>query len=307
MGLMDAIKRLFGLGQPRLDERFGAPLESSGGGGKDISELARRLGMAEAELEAVAIGYESFWIPKRDGGRREILAPHPPLKQAQRCILRRVLKRLRSHPAATGFERGRSIVTNARAHVGAAVVVRMDIEKFFTSTSARRVRDYFRAIGWDRKAAALLTRLCTHDDGLPQGAPTSPRLSNLVNHGLDARLFALAESIQAVYTRYADDITFSFPVDNREATYAAIRTTKHVADECGYRIHHRRKLRVARRHQSQRVTGLVVNRQVALPRRTRRWLRAVEHRLNVGQEATLSEAQLAGWRALEHMIETQRG
>ena len=80
------------------------------------------------------------------------------------------------------------IHSNAVAHQGQDVVVRVDLVDFFTTTRAERVQRYFRRIGWNRPAARILTRLCTFDNGLPQGAPTSPRLSNLVNYRLDVRL-----------------------------------------------------------------------------------------------------------------------
>jgi hypothetical protein len=162
------------------------------GRGHGAAELARRLGLSEVELRAVEPVYRPFTIPKRSGGTRQLLAPDDRLKAVQRRILRRLLRRLRCHPAAAGFERGRSVVTNALPHVGKPVVVRLDLKDFFPSTRASRVRRYFRKIGWDREATWLLVRLCTHQGGLPQGAPTSPRLSNLVNHRLDARLAALA-------------------------------------------------------------------------------------------------------------------
>src|SRR2546426_7773151 len=137
------------------------------GKGFGVEELARRLGMSVEELRAVEPSYREFTIPKRLGGTRRILAPNDELKALQRRILHRLLSRLRCHPAANGFERGRSIVSNARAHVGKAVVLRMDLKDFFPSTRARRVRRYFRKIGWNRPAARLLVRLCTHEGGLP--------------------------------------------------------------------------------------------------------------------------------------------
>src|SRR5262249_42451022 len=155
------------------------------GKGHGIQELARRLGMSLEELRAVSPSYREFSLPKRSGGTRRILAPVDELKAVQRRILRRLLSRLKCHPAVNGFERGRSIVTNARPHVRKAVVLQMDLKDFFPSTGVRRVRAYFRKIGWNREAANLLVRLCTYEGGLPQGAPTSPRLSNLVNYRLD--------------------------------------------------------------------------------------------------------------------------
>ncbi|MHC4949226.1 MAG: reverse transcriptase family protein, partial [Planctomycetota bacterium] len=260
-----------------------------------------------ADLAAVDARYRAFDIPKRDGrGRRRILAPAPELKAVQRRILRRVLALLVAHPAATGFERGQSIVTNARRHAGRAVVVRLDIVDFFPSTTARRVHDFFRRVGWSREAARRLTDLCTRDGGLPQGAPTSPRLANLVNYRLDTRLARLADVCGAVYTRYADDLCFSTDGDDGGRVGRIITAAAMIAGDEHYRLHRRRKRHVRRRHQQQRVTGLVVNDRVGLPRTTRRRLRAIEHHLATGRPASLTEAQLAGWRALRSMIETQR-
>jgi len=292
----------------------------------DSMELSRRLGLPLTDLEAVDTGYHEFDLPKRSGGTRRIAAPNPALKAVQRRINRRLLARLGVHPCTTGFRRHCSIVTNAAPHVGRAVVLRMDVRDFFASTAARRVRDCFRAIGWDKPAAKLLTRLTTHDGALPQGAPTSPTLSNVVNFALDARLTAMAKRMAlrhdnprtlepvsvartiaagVFYTRYADDLTFSFGLDDHAAVEAVIWMTKEVLADYGYRLHQRRKLSIRRRHQSQRITGLVVNDAVALPRRTRRRLRAVRHHLATGRPATLTADQLAGWDAFERMIRAQ--
>jgi len=279
--------------------------EADGGGTLTVAELARRLGVAEAELRALRPAYRRFQIPKRAGGQRTIYEPEESLKRVQRLLLRRLLRRRAAHPAAHGFERGRSIVTCARPHARRAVVLRMDIRDFFASTKAGRVEKYFRRVGWDAEAASLLARLCTHEGGLPQGAPTSPRLSNLVNYRLDARLAALARKCGAAYTRYADDLTFSFAADDRASVHRVIRVTKKILGEAEYRLHTDKKLRVLRRHQRQTVAGLVVNERVRLPRRTRRRLRAVEHRASGWQGATLTPAQLEGWRALQKMIAEQ--
>jgi RNA-directed DNA polymerase len=285
--------------------------------GRGVDELGRRLGLTVEELLAVPITYREFAIPKRSGGSRTISAPDGPLKGLQRRIRRRLLARLECHPAATGFERGKSIVTNARPHAGKAVVVHMDIKDFFPSTSVERIRRHFRGLGWNREATELLLRLCTHRGGLPQGAPTSPRLSNLVNWRLDARLSGLAAKFGATYTRYADDITFSFDADEPTVihaligvtkpttVHAVIGMTKHIVAREGYALHQRRKLHIRRRHNQQLVTGLVVNERVALPRRTRRWLRSVEHHAARGLPTTLTPAQLAGWRALRAMVAKQ--
>lgn len=279
----------------------------TGGGGRSPVELAERAGVALSELEAVPIRYHAFELPKRSGGTRTIHAPDPALKTIQRQIYHRVLKRLPVHAAVTGFRPGYSIASNAACHVGQAVVVRMDIKDFFGSTTAKRVEKYLRHIGWSKAAAALLTRLCTHEGALPQGAPTSPVLANAVNFSMDTRLAGLARKHGAVYTRYADDLTFSFAEDQHKAIEQVIYFTKEIVQDVGgYRLHQKRKLRIRRRHQQQNVTGLVVNERIALPRKTRRWLRAVDHRMQHGGAATLTPQQRQGWAALEHMIATHR-
>jgi len=275
------------------------------GDGHGVEELARRLDVSAVELSAARPNYRTFSMPKRSGGTRWIDVPEPGLKALQRRCLRRILARLRSHPNATGFERGHSIVTNAILHAGKAVVVRTDIRDFFPATRAGRVRRYFRCVGWNREAAGLLTRLCTYDGRLPQGAPTSPRLSNLVNYRMDARLAAMANHFGAAYTRYADDMTLSFEQDDRDAVHGAIRMMKLVLNDFGYRLHQRRKLQIRRRHQQQFITGLVVNARVNLPRVTRRRLRAIEHHLRTNRPATLTARQFAGWQALREMIAQQ--
>ncbi len=291
-------------------------------GTRSVDELARWLRVDRAELRSTVVSYTTFTVPKRTGGQRTLLAPDAPLKRVQRQILRRLLAKLQVHPCATGFERGHSIVTNARPHVGQEVVIKFDVRDFFGSTDARRVRAYFRFIGWDDEAADLLTQLCTYNGALPQGAPTSPRLSNLVNQKLDERLAKLADHYDMGYSRYADDITLSgkamLPVDSvtnpktmqrsydpRVRATTMIYAVKHILSEFGYRLHTEKKLRIARRHDRQLVTGLVVNQKVQLPRKTRRWLRAVEHRLATKRESTLTPEQLAGWRSLERMVKEQ--
>lgn len=285
------------------------PTEQAPSGRLNLQELARRLGVTPQELRAFRPSYRRFSIRKRSGGTRTILAPDAPLKLIQRKVLRRVLGRLRAHPAARGFERGQSILTNALPHVGKGVVLRMDLEDFFTSTKAPRIEAYFRHIGWEAEPAGILAHLCTCEDSLPQGAPTSPRLSNLVNYALDARLAAAAAKLGCDYTRYADDITFSgparggTPAESGGRINQLIWLTKRILSDFDYLPHLKKKLQIRRRHQRQQVTGLVVNDRVNLPRTVRRRLRAIEHHMRTGRPATLSTQQLSGWRALRSMVD----
>ncbi len=206
----------------------------------------------------------------------------------------------------------------------------MDLKDFFEATKAGRVREFFLRLGWDKEAAGILVKLCTHRGGLPPGAPTSPRLSNLVNYRMDCRLTALAKGGKkplefyyrnprtghqvlekasdggaAIYSRYADDLTFSFPSADPRAIHRLIFFVRWIVEDEGYALHVKKKLQIRRRHDRQQVTGLVVNDRVNLPRSVRRRLRAVEHHLRTGRPATLTPSQLAGWKALQAMITTQ--
>lgn len=277
------------------------------GEGLGIEELATRLGIDAHTLRVGQPVYERREIPKRRRGTTRVLhVPDDRTKTIQRAILRRLLARLRAHPAAMGFEHGRSIVHNALPHVGRPVIARLDLVDFFPSTRAERIDAYFRRIGWDAESAAYLTKWTTHKGGLPQGAPTSPRLSNLVNYYLDVQIARHMEVRKGTYTRYADDITLGFPTWHPRYGRGRIQWVRRLVKVHGYRLHGPPKLRVMPRHGRQLVTGLVVNETVHLPRETRRLLRAVRHRKATGREATMTDAQLAGWTALEAMIRNQR-
>lgn len=268
-----------------------------------LDELARRLASCGIDPLTLQPTYHTFTITKRNGKPRRIDAPDEPTKRVQRAILRRVLAGIPSHPAAHGFERGRSVVTNASVHTDSQVVIKMDIRNFFNATRAERVLGFYRRFGWDEASAARLVELTTLRGGLPQGAPTSPRLANLVNYRLDASLAALAAKVSARYTRYADDMTFSLDVDDPSAFNTIIGITRDALSDFGYEVHWRKTLHLRRTHQRQTVTGIVVNDGVSLARETRHWLRAVEHHLKQGRPATLTPTQLAGWRAYEAMID----
>lgn len=275
------------------------------GRGFGIDELARRLEVSVEELTSISPDYAERFIEKRSGGSRRLLVPSQKLKELQQRILKRLLARLSVHPAATGFEPGTSIVHNAAQHTDQAVVICMDVRDFFPQTTADRVTAYFQRIGWDREAAELLTNLTTWESGLPQGALTSPRLSNLVNLVLDSRIERFVHRRKGTYTRYADDICISFPKDYPKRVRGTVQVVRRHLKAFGYELNGK-KTRILRQHQQQKVTGLVVNDRVNVPRRIRRKLRAVEHRLNTGQRATMTREQLAGWKALLAMVEKQR-
>ena len=265
-----------------------------------VAALATAMGCSVSELRFLAYDrrvstithYRRFSIPKKSGGLREISAPMPRLKRAQEWILSEILSRIELHPAAHGFRKGRSILTNARPHVGMDVVINADLEDFFPTISYRRVRGVFRSFGYSEQIATIFALLCCEPpaervelDGrqyhvargerrLPQGAPSSPALTNIICRGLDARLSHAARDFGFTYTRYADDLTFSGKDVSSRDVGAILRRLEHVVGEEGFRLHPK-KTRVQRAARRQEVTGLVVNQGVSIPRETLRRFRAV--------------------------------
>ena len=298
------------------------------------ADLARWLAEPEAELRAwlgstpaFARGYEynRFTIPKRRGGLRRIEAPGPRLKHLQRRVLQRLLNPLPQPPSATAFVPGRSIVDNARPHVGQGVVINLDLTDFFTSITVVQVEQVFLGLGWGGDAARILARICTANGVLPQGAPTSPALSNLVCRKLDARLSALVARFGGRYTRYADDLTLSFPAFGKNKrlrphprgsgpwrarpsgpSRSLLTRVRAILEEEGFKLQLKKRVRVQRAHQRQTATGLVVNRQVNLPRRTRRLIRAMQHRRRLGQLDAAGQSRLRGLEAFQAMVLSQR-
>ena len=272
-----------------------------GTSGLKIDELEIRLGVSSEVLTSTAISYRKLSVKKRNGKERNLLIPNAELSKIQKSIYHKLLSKLKVHFSAKGFRKGESIVTNAVEHVNKSVVIKLDIRNFFATTSEQRVKEYFVNIGWSKNVSALLTKLCCYQGGLPQGASTSPILSNLINYRLDARLFGLAKAFGFSYTRYADDMTFSSDKDNGKAVNKIKSMAKNIVSEFGYSLNNSKQY-IARQHTRQLITGLVVNKKVQLPRETRRWLRAVEHSLANKGKCSLSESQIKGWHSLQKMI-----
>lgn len=241
-----------------------------------------------APLEA---RYRSFEIPKRGGGMRVISAPTDDIRAWQDAVLPLLMQTYQPHPSAHGFLFGRSVTSNARDHVGAHHVLNVDLKDFFPSVHFGRVRGLFlsKPFGMGPKAASVLAQLCTVRNGLPQGAPTSPVLSNFAAAELDRRLTRLAKAHRLTYSRYADDLTFSCKLESFPPAIAF-----HEIDASGKKTLHLgaalvreiaasgfspnpAKQRLQSRGMRQSVTGLTVNARTNVQRKRIRKLRAMLH------------------------------
>ena len=236
--------------------------------------------------------YQRFGIPKKTGGVRQISAPMPRLKRVQEWILFHILDHVGLHRAAHGFRKQRSIVTNATPHVNSDVVVNCDVENFFPTVTYPRIRGVFTNLGYSGQVATILALLCSEPDVdrvtldgeeffvgrtprfLPQGAPSSPALTNIICRGMDARLQRMAVDLGFTYTRYADDITFSASGEAVRHVARVIRRIDHIVAAEGFRLHPK-KTRVLRKGRRQEVTGLVVNDRLSVPRPLMRRFRSL--------------------------------
>jgi RNA-directed DNA polymerase len=236
--------------------------------------------------------YVIFAIPKRSGGERLIMAPKTRLKRLQRQLNALLVSKLPVSEYAHGFRRRLSVRTNAQPHVGKQVILRLDIKDFFGSIHFGRVRGLLTALGYGYPVATTLAAVMTEavrqpvvvGDArffppvgprvCPQGAPTSPGLSNAVVVKLDRRLAGLARRYGFSYTRYADDLTFSG--NDIAAAHALRLLAPRVVEEEGF-IVNERKTQVRRNGSRQTVTGVVVNDVLGLSRQDRRRLRAAIH------------------------------
>lgn len=293
-----------------------------------------------------------FWtIPKRDGSRRVITAPKRELKAAQRWLLRSVVEKLPVHAAAHGFLRNRSIATNADLHAGADVIVKIDVKDFFPTVTFARVKGLFRKGGLPESVATLCALLATESPreivqfrgktlyvakgprACPQGAPTSPAITNALCLRADRRLSGLARMLGFTFTRYADDLTFSWrkthaSAGGAEGTQGAdgvrpaagapigtlLRGVSTILRAEGFRVH-AKKTAVRRSGSSQRVTGLVVNRvqdpnvpAARVPREVVRRLKAAifnREKGRPGKGETLE--QLRGMAAFVNMADPKKG
>lgn len=266
--------------------------------------LAMLIGIPYPELKKMFYArdrfYRSYTIKKRNGGERLIEAPYPSLKMVQRWILDNILMPSATfHPAAVGFRQGKTIVDNASPHLGHDVLLKMDIKEFFPSVTEASVGRYFMSLGYTFSLSGTLAYLCCKDSRLPQGAPTSPILSNVLFIGMDYELNRIAVTEGLSYTRYADDITFSgsrIPIPFIKAVTAVVK-------DYNLRIN-KDKTRRSGKSSRKVITGVSISSgKPTIPRSLKREIRQkVHYILNYGLYDHLKHIEsrdlLAGYRLL---------
>lgn len=283
-----------------------------------LEVLADRRGISRSSASQRARHYRYSWIPKALGGHRLVEAPKWRLRTAQRRVLDGILNHIPPHDAAHGFREGRSVITFAQQHIARAVVLRVDLQAFFASVFGARVIGILRTAGYPEEVSRTLAALCTHrtpadalasapehdpidlarlrTPHLPQGAPTSGALANLAAYRLDVRVAGLAAKIGATYSRYADDLVLSGDRDLARAAPTLIARLAAIAADEGFSLNFR-KTRVMTESTRQRITGIVVNEKLSVPRTEFDQLRAILHNCQRHGPATQNRDGHADFRA----------
>jgi RNA-directed DNA polymerase len=251
--------------------------------------------------------YTTFKIPKKTGEYRTISVPHTCLKIIQRKLNQIFKCVYQPKPSTQGFVTGKSIVTNAKQHLRQRYVLNLDIKDFFSSINFGRVRGLLMASPYNctEEIATVLAQICCHENKLPQGAPTSPIVSNMISARLDSQLQRLAKKYHCIYTRYADDITFStsrpkFPGHlawfSEEAEKLILSDDlKKTIEDNGF-IVNESKSRLYSRYRHQEVTGITVNQKLNVKRKYIRQIRAMLH---AWEKYGLDNAQAEFWNQFD--------
>lgn len=277
--------------------------------------LANALGIPLSELTGVLYGkgadsyYQSFDIPKKDGSVRRIDASTSSLKYIQRRLVRLLELRQKEIWGERGlnpnishaFQRGKSILSNARVHKNKRYVVNVDLEDFFGSIHFGRVKGFFEHnndFKLPTDVATIIAQLTCYKGRLPQGAPSSPIITNLICNIMDIRLLRLAKEYRLDYTRYADDLTFS--TNNKKFINCCDEFLSQLnveIERAGFHINNK-KTRLAYKSSRQVVTGVTVNEKLAVNSKYRKETRAMADHLyrtgkfNIGGEsATINQLE----------------
>ena len=240
---------------------------------RELSSLEQDLGIRAQTLYAVSnnLGkhYHKVSLPKQSGGYRTLSIPDAVLKSIQKQIAEVLLIHMPVSRHAKAYRFGSSTMRNAKPHVGKPIVLKLDILHFFDSIRYSTVKEKaFPAEIYAEPLRILLTMLCYHRDVLPQGAPSSPAITNIILYEFDELVGRWCRERNIVYTRYCDDLTFSGNFDPEEV----IRFVRQSLRSMGFLLNEQ-KTRIQRSGQQQSVTGIVVNEKLNIPADYRRKLR----------------------------------
>jgi len=245
----------------------------------DLKELSYKIHLSKSFLFLLWKFNNEFYkeikLPKKGNGFRSIFCPSKEMKAVQAWILRNILDKVQISDSATGFCKGRNVLDNVNFHKNNRFFLCLDIENFFPSIPYAYVYSIFKSIGYNSHVSHILTSLCTCKEILPQGAVTSPALSNIICIRLDKRIRNYVGKFNITYTRYADDLIFSSM--SHRALFRIKKFVIAILRNEGFKLN-KSKTRVMGPCSQRKVTGLVISdNSVGIGRKRKRVLRATIH------------------------------
>lgn len=242
--------------------------------------------------------YHCYQIPKKNGKKRNISEPLPNLKEIQRWILENVLYKFEVSPYAKAYIKGKSIKDNVRFHRRQKKVLSLDIKDFYNHLTDWMVYQLFIEAGYSESVAMMLTNLCCLEGSLPQGAPTSAALSNILMKNFDYKIGEFCKISKIRFTRYADDMTFSGDFNEAKVISFVKKNLKKIQLSIN-----EEKTRVRKQGQQQEVTGVVVNYKPQLAKSVRKDIRKDLYYINkYGLQSHLKYIQEERSKYLEHLF-----
>lgn len=271
-----------------------------------VEEIASEFGMSLRMLRFLVFRrktstithYKRFYVNKKSGGKRLISAPMPKLKLLQNKIKEQIIDKVKINDAATGFVTSKSIIDNSKPHIAQDIVINLDLENFFPTITYERVLGMFKSLGYSPQTSTIFALACTEPDVtkvsldnkdyyseltkryLPQGAPTSPAVTNIICRRLDARLKGMADKLNFNYSRYADDITFSAKGADKDNIKRILNFSRQIIKDENF-IVNESKTKVMHKGSRQEVTGVVVNEKPSVNREKLRQFRALLHQIEL--------------------------
>ena len=263
---------------------------------KSLKDFSEAIGVPLRSLTYVLYGrgadsyYSEFEIPKKSGGVRVISAPNGRLKDIQKKIASLLyafkedieMNNNVENNISQGFEKGKSIITNAQIHRNKKYVLNIDLSNFFDSFHFGRVMGYFEKnnnIKMPKDMAIVMAQLTCYQGKLPQGAPTSPIITNLICQILDYKILSISKKYRLNYTRYADDLTFSTNDKKFLETYQEfLLSITRLVEKNGFTVN-QKKVRLQYYNSQQKVTGLVVNKRINIDKNYYKQTRAMANHL----------------------------
>lgn len=263
---------------------------------KSLQDLARHIGVNHSFLLSLIVNadkfYNTYYIKKSSGEPRQIDAPSQLLKAIQSWILRNILEKIEISDRAYGFVRKRGIKLNAKLHLGKKCVLCLDIKDFFLSTKEIKVRKVFHKLYNKKELVIGLSNLCLYKKYLPQGAVTSPYLTNVIFKPADDAILLLCNKKDIDYSRYADDMTFSS--NDYEKLKDIIPQVGKICKRNGYTLN-RKKTRIMTGKRRVSVTGIVLNSgKLSIGRNKKKEIRSAIYNYIVKKDKTVNIKSLIG-------------